>query len=210
MELSNNACFQIVGPSGSGKTHFVCKLLQNENLFKHKFKSIYWHQGGGGESGATNDEMCLLSNIKYIEGFDENWSSRLSKGDVIIIDDLYQEANKEVEFNNLFTKISRHREVTVIFLTQNLFHQGGQHRTRNLNVQYLVLFKNPRDATVIDYVARQAYPNNKKFMIQSFQDATKIPHGYIFLDFTQDCPDDLRVRSDIFNIEGAIVYKQRK
>jgi len=206
--LLNNTCFQIVGPSGSGKTHFVCKLLQNNNLFQNKFKNIYWHQGGGGESGLTSKEMCKLKSIKYIKGFDKNWSKRLNPGDVIIIDDLYQEANKENDFNNLFTKISRHGEVTVIFITQNLFHQGGQHRTRNLNVQYLVLFKNPRDATVIDYVSRQAFPNNRKYLIDSFQDATLNPHGYLFLDFTQQCPDEIRIRTDIFNENGVAVYKQ--
>jgi len=205
--LLNKACFQIVGPSGSGKTHFICKLLQSEKMFQANFKNIYWHHGGGGEAGLTAKEMCKIKKIKYIDGFDKNWSKRLKEGDVIVIDDLYQESNKESDFNNLFTKISRHRGVTVIFITQNLFHQGGQHRTRNLNVQYLVLFKNPRDQTVIDFVARQAFPNNKKFLIESFQDATSRPHGYLFLDFTQECEDDLRVRTDIFNDEITI-YKQ--
>lgn len=208
MELRNNACYQIVGPSGSGKTHFICKLLQNEKMFERKFQNIYWHHGGGGENGLTGQEMCKLKRIKFIDGFDQNWSKRLKKGDVIIIDDLYQEANKEGDFNNLFTKISRHGEVTVIFITQNLFHQGGQHRTRNLNVQYLVLFKNPRDQTVIDFVSRQAFPNNKKFLIDAFHDATKGAHGYLFLDFTQTCSDEIRVRTDIFNPLGVTVYKQ--
>jgi len=207
-KLLNNTCFQIVGPSGSGKTHFVCKLLQHNTLFVNKFKNIYWHQGGGGEAGLTGKELCKLKHIKFIKGFDKNWSKRLTKGDVIVIDDLYQESNKEADFNNLFTKISRHGEVTVIFITQNLFHQGGQHRTRNLNVQYLVLFKNPRDGTVVDFVARQAFPNNRKYLLDAFKDATQIPHGYLFIDFTQQCPDDIRVRTNIFNSVGATVYKQ--
>ena len=208
MYLNNNATFQIVGPSGSGKTHFVCKLLQSNYKFKNKFNKIYWHQGGDGEAGLTQTEFCKLKNIKVINGFDENWSSRLKKHDVIVIDDLYQEANKQDDFNNLFTKIARHREVTVIFITQNLFQQGGNHRTRNLNVHYLVLFKNPRDQTVIDFVARQAYPHNKKYLINSFHDATSLPHGYLFLDFTQATSDDLRVCTDIFNQNGITYYKQ--
>ena len=179
MMLQNNTCFQIVGPSGSGKTHFVCKLLQNNHLFNNKFKNIYWHHAGIGESGLTSSELCKLETIKFIKGFDVNWSKRLHSGDVIIIDDLYQESNKESEFNNLFTKISRHKNVTVIFITQNLFHQGGQHRTRNLNVQYLILFKNPRDQTVVDFVSRQAFPTNRKYLIEAFNDATKDAHGYL-------------------------------
>ena len=208
MELNNNSVFQIVGPSGSGKTHFVCKLLQNKGFFKSSFKQIYWHEGGGGESGLTHKEFCKLKNMKVIKGFDDNWSKRLKQGDVIVIDDLFQEANKESEFTNLFTKIARHRNVTVIFITQNLFHQGGNHRTRNLNVHYLVLFKNPRDQTVVDFIARQAFPNSKGFLQDAFRDATISPHGYLFIDFTQQCNDNERVKTDIFNPNGVTVYKQ--
>ena len=98
--------------------------------------------------------------------------------------------------------------MTVIFITQNLFHQGGNHRTRNLNVHYLVIFKNPRDQTVIDYLARQAFPSNRNYLIEAYQDATKDPHGYLFIDFTQQCPDDMRVRTDIFDEKHVIIHKQ--
>ena len=44
--------------------------------------------------------------------------------------------------------------------------------------------------------------------MSSFNDATSnVPHGYLFLDFTQNCPEELRVRTDIFNDEMTI-YKQ--
>ena len=139
------------------------------------------------------------------------WINLPKKHDVVVIDDLFTEATKENDFTNLFTKVARHREVTVIFITQNLFHQGGQHRTRNLNVHYLVIFKNPRDSTVLDFLARQAYPSNRNFLMDAFKDATNnIPHGYLFLDFTQSCKDELRVRTDIFNPRGMCVYKQRE
>jgi len=72
MELINNSCFQIVGPSGSGKTHFVCKLLQNQDLFQRKFKNIYWHYGADGESGLTARELFKLKGVKYVKGFDDN------------------------------------------------------------------------------------------------------------------------------------------
>jgi len=210
MNLLNNATYQIIGPSGSGKTHFVCKLLQTKNKFRHKFNKIYWHAGGDGEAGLTKTEFSKIDNIKVIKGFDKNWSKRLSKHDVIVIDDLYQEANKIEDFNNLFTKIARHREVTVIFITQNLFHKGGNHRTRNLNTHYLVLFKNPRDSTAIDFIARQAFPHNKQYLIDSYHDAISKPHGYLFMDFTQDCPDNLRFCTNIFDKNGISYYKQKK
>ena len=165
-----------------------------------------------GESGETYKLLkCLIGNKKVtlLKGFVENWQSLPQRHDVLVIDDLYDESTKEMNFNNLFTKIARHREVAVIFITQNLFHQGGHHRTRNLNVHYLTLFKNPRDSTVIDYVARQAFHSSRQYLIDAYHDATDDkPHGYLFIDFTQSCPEELRVRTDLFNPDGMIVYKQ--
>ena len=209
LRLQNNTVFQIVGPSGSGKTYFVSNLLTNANaVFLNKIGKIYWLMGiAEGEHGLTRKALKHVKNITFLDGFEEGWETKPRTGDVIVIDDLFAEAVKERSFNNLFTKIARHRGVTVIFITQNLFHQGGQHRTRNLNVHYLVLFKNPRDNTIIDFVARQAFPNNRKFLMDAFQDAThNKPHGYLFLDFTQTCFDEIRVRTDIF--KELYVHKQ--
>jgi len=209
LKLTNGAVIQVVGPSGSGKTYFTCRLL-TENFFLHPIKRIFWHSGiSEGESGETLKCLKRLRRLKMIEGLPKGWINKPKKHDAIVIDDLFEEVNSDyVTFNRLFTKVARHREVTVLFLTQNLFHAGGKHRTRNLNTHYLVIFKNPRDRTVIDYLARQAYPQNRKFLMSSFNDATSnVPHGYLFLDFTQNCPEDFRVRTDIFNHEITI-YKQ--
>ena len=159
-----------------------------------------------GEHGLTDKHFKSLKNVHVLNGFEDGWMDKPKSGDVIVIDDLFAESSKQQNFNNLFTKIARHRNVTVIFITQNMFHQGGQYRTRNLNVHYLVLFKNPRDSTAIDFIARQAFPDRRKFLLEAYKDATNDrPHGYLFIDFTQQCPEELRVRTDIFN--NMIVYK---
>lgn len=210
--LENGSIIQIVGPSGSGKTFFTCQLLKNKTTFQLPIKNIYWHVGvAEGESGATLCALKKLARLKIVRGLPKGWIDKPKKRDVIVIDDLFEEVNQDsVSCNQLFTKIARHRGVTVLFLTQNLFHAGGKHRTRNLNTHYLVLFKNPRDRTVIDFVARQAFPQNRKFLMKVFDDITRnMSHSYVFLDFTQNCPDDLRVQTDLFNSsEGVLIYKQ--
>lgn len=211
LSLENGSVIQVVGPSGSGKTYFVCRLLGCKSSFREPIRNIYWHSGiSEGESGVTQQALKCLKRVKYVKGLPKGWIDRPQKNDVIVIDDLFEEVNQDsVTFNQLFTKVARHRGVTAVFLTQNLFHAGGKHRTRNINTHYLVIFKNPRDRTVIDYLSRQAYPHDRKFLMTVFNDATtNMPHGYLFLDFTQECPEDLRVRTDIFNDEGALIYKQ--
>lgn len=211
LSLDNASTFQVVGPSGCGKTFFVTQLLANaRGIFKTPIRHTYWIMGcEDGESGKTSEQLDTLKDMTILNGFSKDWQSLPKRGDALVIDDLYAESTKETNFNNLFTKIARHREVTVIFITQNLFHQGGQHRTRNLNVHYLVIFKNPRDCTAIDYVGRQAFTSNRKFLVDAYHDATNgKPNGYLFIDFTQSCPEHLRVRTDIFNPSGITVYKQ--
>lgn len=211
--IKNGCVIQIVGPSGSGKTFFACNLLLAKDLFKLPIREVYWHSGvKEGELGGTLRKLNKLrkGKVHYVNGLPAGWTDKPKRYDVIVIDDLFEEVNRDaVTFNQLFTKIARHRQVTVLFLTQNMFHQGGKHRTRNLNTHYLVLFKNPRDRTVIDFVARQAYPHKRKDLMEIFHDVTKNkPHGYLFIDFTQECPDSLRIRTDILNRRhGPLIYK---
>ena len=126
VRLSNGAVFQVVGPSGSGKTHFVVNLLSSKQIFKEPIRNIYWLMGTDeGESGDTLKQFKTLKNIKILKGFESGWQNWPTRGDVVVIDDLFSESTKETDFNNMFTKVARHRQVTVIFITQNLFHQGA-------------------------------------------------------------------------------------
>jgi len=62
--------------------------------------------------------------------------------------------------SELFSKGSHHRDISLILITQNLFHQGPSSRDIYLNRKYIVVFKNPRDKTQIVYLAQQLYPEN--------------------------------------------------
>ena len=46
---------------------------------------------------------------------------------------------------------SHHRNLSVIYTVQNLFHQGKGNRSKSLNSHYLVLYKNPRDKLATDF-----------------------------------------------------------
>ena len=63
---------------------------------------------------------------------------------------------------------------------------------------YIVVFKNPRDASQIVNLARQVMPGNTKFFVWAYRDATKKPFSYLFLDVTPTRDDRFRVSSNIF------------
>ena len=75
--------------------------------------------------------------------------------------------------------------IVVMYLTQNLFPPGKLSCTISLNSHYMITFKNPRDSLGISTLTRQMYPHNTNFLLQSFQDATKKPYGYLLLDLHQ-------------------------
>ena len=78
-----------------------------------------------------------------------------------MIDDLM---NEDQRFFNLFTDSS------VIHIGQNLFSKNKEHRTIILNSHYLVILKNPRDASQITHLAKQIYPGNQTYLQSAFKD----------------------------------------
>ena len=69
----------------------------------------------------------------------------VGKRNLLMFDDLMTEAKCNQRIADLFTKGSHHRNISAVYLTQNLFPQGKVCRDIILNTQYMVLFNNPID-----------------------------------------------------------------
>ena len=206
LKIGHTMC--VVGPSGAGKTALITRLLLNKRwVFDSMPGKIWWLYNEDIESGMTGADMKKLTNIEFVKGFQEGWLDQAAANDIIVIDDLFTEAAKQDDLTNLFTRSARHRNLFVIFLTQNLFFKNS--RSRNINTHYLIIFSNPRDCLLIQNLSRQIYGRGT-FLSDAYRDATENkPHGYLFIDFTQECPSELRVRANLFN-PPIIVYKPIK
>ena len=80
---------------------------------------------------------------------------------MIVVDDHMSDVNQLVA--DIFTTISHHHSISILYLTQNLFDKNKYVRTISLNAHYLTLFKNRRDAGQFVIFARQMYPTCWKF-----------------------------------------------
>jgi hypothetical protein len=70
--------------------------------------------------------------------------------------------------SQLFTKGSQHRIISLVLITQNVFHQVQSSRDFFLSIKYIVVFKNPGDKTQIVLLDWQVYPKNiSSFTIRS-------------------------------------------
>lgn len=185
----------ISGITGSGKSSFVAKLIgYADRVIKPTPRSIIWCYS------VYQTLFDSLKGVEFHEGvIDVN---SLEAGTLLILDDLMHEANEKVE--KIFTKYSHHKDISVLFLTQNIFFKNT--RTMSLNSHYIVLFKNPRDATQIAHLARQMYTGKSKFMIEAFRDAMSKPYTYLMIDLRPETEDMLRLRSSIFPDEDNFVY----
>ena len=136
---------QVVGPSGAGKTVFVKQFLHNMGeVCTVTFDRILFYYGEWQDMYHT-EFLVANKKIEFHEGLPNpnDYSFDNDKKKLICIDDLYKEANTDAL--NLFTKGSHHKNISIIFITQNLFYKGSITRDLSLNTNYIVIFKNPRD-----------------------------------------------------------------
>lgn len=192
----------IAGPSGCGKSKFVCDFLKNINhVCNQEFNTILW----------CYDEMQPLYNlngVNYYQGIPDLNMFDGKYPQLIIIDDLMRESDGRIV--DIFTKGSHHRNLSVFYITQNLFHQGKGQRDISLNSSYIIYFKNPRDKTQIRFLARQIVPENPKYVEEAYKDATSKPHGYLMIDLKQNTDDIYRMKTNIFPDEYTICYIPKK
>jgi len=110
---------------------------------------------------------------------------------------------------NMFTKISHYRNVSVVYLTQKVIDKNKYARTISLKAHYLVMFKNPRDASQFATLARYMYPNTSKFAIEAYKDATSAPYGYLLIELKPEQDELCRLRTNVFPDENQYVYVSR-
>nr|XP_034322350.1 probable WRKY transcription factor protein 1 [Crassostrea gigas] len=97
--------------------------------------------------GNNNNIKTLYSNIPSQPGIllDLEQDSFIHPGtrNLIILDDLMSTAAKDFRINELFTEGSHHRNLSVMAINQNLYHNKDP--TQRRNCHYLVLFNNSVD-----------------------------------------------------------------
>ena len=181
----------VAGPSQSGKSTLVQNIVeQRTDLFTEPISSVVWY--------CAYLPTTKLSGVMYKTGLPQFDS--IQPHSLVIIDDYMQELSNSKDLTSLMTKAVHHLPMTLIYITQNIFAKGNDNKTRRMNTNYLIVFKNPHDRAQIDYIGRQMYPRDKHFLVSVFEAATsKSPYTYILLDCHQETPDEIRVRTNIFD-----------
>ena len=196
----------ISGPIGSGKSSFRVRYLLNLDALCTERDSDGWVIWCYSEKTAVTSPTELPKrDVHFNEGILTDFENARGRPCLVILDDLLNDVYSK-QVCNLFTKGSHHRNISVILITHNLFHQGRYCRDISLNAKYVVLLKNARDKNQFMFLARQVYPENNASLYKAYLDATQRPHRYVLLDLSQDTDDRLRFQTYIFSTEQTIVY----
>ena len=115
---------------------------------------------------------------------------------LVILDDMMDDVVSDSCMMKVFTERSHHQNISVVFMTQNIFHQGRRARTISLNTQYMVLFENARDRQQIKTLAKQMYPEDWSSFVARFKKETRKPYGRMIIDLRPGVADKDRVLKD--------------
>ena len=192
----------VCGPTMSGKSHYVFKLIKYADLMISKpvQRIVYCY-------GAWQPAFDDLKNIELIRGVDRLLSSEdffdPKQHTLLILDDLADEISKSSKASKLFTQGIHHLNVSVIFITQNLYKQGKSMRDIHLNCQYLVLFRNCRDVNQIKTLSRQM---GLPHLPEAYERATSEQYEPLVIDMQSNTPNYLRLRSHIMPDQYTRLY----
>lgn len=193
----------IAGATSSGKTRLARNIISHlHQLITPEVSlpiKVIWSYG------IWTDEYSKPFNSPYIRVSYVKGIPKDVKADLLVVDDLMTSASASEDFANIFMRGSHHQNMSVIFIVQNLFHQGRRMRDIGLNCHYIILTKNRRDLGQINTLGRQLYGNDWNF----FNDAYKrtvlnSDYGYLLIDLTPTTEERYRLRTNIIPTEYPI------
>ena len=206
LTLKHPGRFIIYGPSGSGKSTFVEKMLiYMKEIFGFYFDRIIYCSG---QAFPDFDNIHGIP-INKLRTCDKTTINTIdpTKNNLLVMDDNMHAVANDILISDLFTKISHHKNITVILLLQNLFPKSKYIRDISSNATYIVLMSNPRENMPIKTLSSQIDGANSSFILNCFNEATKNkPFSYLLLDFDQHTSDDVRVRTNIFPDEEPYAF----
>ena len=114
-------CMMVAGPSRSGKTQWTVKLLseKNERIEPVPGQIIYCYAHWQEKYEGLKQ---LAPETQFHQGLPRVQFLKQLENCVVVLDDLMDVAMKEPAIMSIFTEGSHHRNVSVIFLSQNIFH----------------------------------------------------------------------------------------
>lgn len=209
----------LCGPSQSGKTYWLYKLFSHLDSMitptPDKIVFLYTvyqplYDAMRKKINERNDKITVdfIDCNKGIPLVSDIQKST-NENTLIILDDLMTVAVSDKEnlnrLDNFACRDAHHRNISVIFVCQNLMYGAGKLRNSRVNSQYIVMFKNLADHRNMYTVGENRKISRSK-MSNILKDINSQPYGYLLFDNCVKGYDNTRVRTNIFPNEKTIIY----
>jgi hypothetical protein len=209
MRFPPSSTILVSGPSQCGKTYWLANVLASrETMFNPPPREIVFFYRVWQPlyedllaAGAVDEFVQGVPEASYAKKLGERNAGR--GGSIICIDDQMLECDGAVAA--LFSVYSHHHEISVFYVTQNMFAKTPHWRTISLSAQGMVCFKAPRDSSSIKHLARQISPSDPNHLVEAYRHATRRPRGYLYIDLRQNCADRLRYRTNLLPQEQPML-----
>jgi hypothetical protein len=200
----------ISGPTQAGKSTLTGKILERRDEIIDT-----------GASGSIDRVMYCYTEwqpsffelkakvpcIEFHKGLPDEYSDGTGSPSIVVLDDLQDEVGRSGDANNAFTRKSHHQNINLLILTQTFFHKDL--RTVTANVGVIILMKNPRNSSFVEFLARQMNSGLKnELMTTAYKKCISKQYGYLVIDLTQTQDDRFRLRSSMFP-EDCIIFTSK-
>ena len=116
---------------------------------------------------------------------------------LFIFDDMISSTN--IEFiSKLFMVQGRHKNISLIFITQQGFRNNEAFKSISNNASHMVIMKNNRNISDVQNLAKQITPGPRPLLGQIWKAATKDIFSYLFINFMNEAKNETKYLSHLF------------
>ena len=123
----------------------------------------------------------------------------LKYNNIIVFDKLIDLAVDSPIISQLFTQ-GRHRNASVILLSQNAFLKGKHNTSISRNAQYMVLFRCPSDRRHIGIMVERIFDKQKSLFMDIYNEITVKPYSNVLIENKADTAVHRQVTSGVLGI----------
>ena len=130
LKLQHPFTLIVAEANSCGRSTFVIRLIEcREKICDIVFDNIAWYH-------IENNAPHHLKNVSFVKDVPD-FANPENVPAIVVLDDLMVSADS-TKVSELFSKGSHHHNISLVLITQNLFHQISSSRNISLNSKYIV------------------------------------------------------------------------